>query len=486
MDEYQAALDRYADALGYDLDGDQRASFAESFAAFDETLAALSAFEPPDPPDRAYWDPTDETDPNGAFLTRCDVRGAPDGPLAGTTIGVKDNVAVAGVSMTCGSPAMADCVPTEDATVVRRLLAAGGRIVGKTNLDEFAYGRRPGSMRIRTAKNPHDPEYQPGSSSTGSGVAVADGLVDAALGTDNGGSIRYPAAWCSVVGLKPSRGLVSHHGFVQSAKTLDTIGVLARESRGVAAVLAAIAGPDPRDDATTGADVGEYVAAAKRGASTAPADLTVGVPESFFGQAPDLDEYVRAAVESLADRGATVRQVTIDGIEYARPAYTALNLTETGNYFRANATNYWHVTASDPAIPASVHEALTERTASLSDRILLLTLYAAYLSSEGGDRYYTLGHRARRHVASGIDAAFEEVDVLASTTVPVTPPRLDEPLPVEAASNTLPANVSGHPAVSVPCGCHEGLPVGLQFVAPRFEEATALRAAAHWEAIRDN
>jgi Asp-tRNA(Asn)/Glu-tRNA(Gln) amidotransferase A subunit family amidase len=475
----------YAERLGYDLNDPTLARFTDVLDDVESTLEPLDELAPGPPPDRDSWDTDESEDPNGAFLRRCDAGGDREGPLAGTRVAVKDNLAVAGVEMTCGSPALSGYVPSEDATAVARLLEAGGRVVGKTTLDAFAYAHQPDPTPFRTPRNPHDPASHPGSSSSGSGVAVADGLADVALGSDNGGSTRYPAAWCGVVGLKPTRGLVSHHGLVLSAKTLDTVGVLARTTTDVARTLEVVAGPDYRDDATAGAEVGEYTAAVQRGSDAPPDDLVIGVPESFVGTAPDRDAVALAALDDLEAAGATVRSITIDDISLARPAYAAINWTETGAYLRGRASTLWRQSVPDPTLQAAMQAVFTGGSGEFPEWVHQATLFSAVLRDEWGNRYYALGQRARHRVEAGLDAAFEDVDLLASATVAASPPKLGDEIPPEAATNTLPANVGGHPAVSVPCGRLDGLPVGLQFVAPRFYEERALRAAAHWEAIRD-
>jgi len=200
-----ADVERYAERAGVPVDEETAAAFAEQFAQQDQLLADLDALEPPEPPERDHWEPTEEDDPLAAFLTRCDVEGG-SGPLDGMTVGVKDNLAVAGIPMTCGSPVLESYVPEFDATVVERLLDAGARVVGKTNMDELAFGGEEATMRFRLAGNPHDPDRHPGSSSAGSGIAAATGEVDLAVGSDTGGSIRFPAAWSGTPGIKPTRG----------------------------------------------------------------------------------------------------------------------------------------------------------------------------------------------------------------------------------------------------------------------------------------
>ncbi|MFB6210353.1 MAG: amidase [Halobacteriales archaeon] len=486
-DESDIDITEYAARLPFEVDAGALPEYREQIAAQEEILATLDTLPTPDPPDREHWAPDEETDPLGAFLTRCAIEDDADGPLAGMTVAIKDNIAVGGVPMTCGSPLLADYVPPEDATVVTNLLAAGARIVGKANMDEFAFGRDRSTMRFRVAKNPHDPDHQPGSSSAGSGVAVGTGQVDVALGTDTGGSVRFPAAWSGVVGLKPTRGLVSHHGFVQFAKTLDTIGPLARETLPAARALAAMAGEDPHDLYTRGVSVGEYVPAVERGHETDPSELTIGIPEELWGQAPELDTVTRAALDRLADAGAELRDVSIDAYEYALPGWLGIGVTEVGAYFRANLSNYWLPALSDPSLTAAFATAQADNPDEPGSIIRSNRLFAEYLNDTHGDRYYALAQQARERVTESVDRALADVDVLASTTVPMLAPAWGEETEdtIDAVANTAPFNLTGHPALSVPCGTIDGLPVGLQFVAGHFEEATAFRAGAHWEAIYD-
>ncbi len=475
----------YADRLSLSVaDAD---ALAEQFAEQDAVLDALDAVAAPEPPEREHWAPDPDADELGAWLTRCDVaRGGVSGPLDGLTVGVKDNVAVAGVPMTCGSPLLTDpaYVPARDATVVARLLDAGARIVGKTNMDEFAFGGSRESMRLRLARNPHDPARQPGSSSAGSGVAAATGEVDLAVGSDTGGSIRFPAAWSGVPGLKPSRGLVSHAGFVQYAKTLDNVGFLAPTVENLALGLDAVSGPDPRDERTHD---GEPTAAADAVVDPAPEALTIGLPEELFGAAPRIDGVVRDAVDELAAAGATVRSVSIENYDFWLPAWLALGMTEVGNYLAADTTNYWSLSPGERALIERLHEARGGES-ELGAPLKAAMLYAEHRRQADGDAAYVAAHEARRHLAAGVDDALADVDVLASPTVPMLAPTWDEAVDdlFGALANTGPFNVSGHPAVSVPCGSLDGLPVGLQFVAERGADATALRAGACWTTVDES
>lgn len=467
------------DGLFADLGVDADDAVVE--AVTDQFAAQLDALEPltdptlaPDPtPDREWSRPTDEDDPLGAFLARCRLGG--DGPLADLRVGIKDNIAVAGVPMTCGSPLLAEYEPRTDATVVRRLLDAGTVIVGKTNMDEFAFGGDQSTMRLRLARNPHDPDRQPGSSSAGSGVAVATGAVDAALGSDTGGSVRFPAAWCGVVGVKPSRGLVSHHGFVQYSKTLDNVGVLARDVPTARRVLAAIAGHDPCDERTLrrdppGDDLTE--------ATVALEELRIGLPEQLFGNAPDLDSVVEASLDDLAEEGATTTSVSIPDYDWWLPAWLGLGTTEFSRYLDADGTNTWSLAPGTPDFAEAMRD-VTAAADDLGHPVVSTWALGRYLAESAGGALYTRAHEARRRLAAGIDDALAEVDVLAATTVPMLPPVWGEGIDdvFGALSNTGPFNVSGHPAASIPVGSLDGLPVCCQFVARRGDDATALAAA---------
>jgi Asp-tRNA(Asn)/Glu-tRNA(Gln) amidotransferase A subunit family amidase len=353
-------------------------------------------------------------------------------------------------------------------------------------MDEFAMGGDADAMRFRLARNPHDPAHQPGGSSAGSGVAVAEGRVDAALGTDTGGSVRFPASYCGVFGVKPTRGLVSHDGFVQFSKSLDTIGVLARDAETGGRVLASMAGPDPADDATRGVDVGDYAAAAREGAAAGASSLTVGVVTDVFGYNDRVESPVRGALDALEDAGAEVVDASVDGYEYAVPAWVAVGETELGAYLGANGVNYWRDSRPLVSLVEALDERLPDAPEEVQEPFLGSALYGAHLAADHGNRYYARAQHARRRFAEGVDDALAGVDVLASPTTPMLPPAWDDEGYLEDGSlydairNTGPFNLSGHPAVSVPCATVDGLPVGLQFVGGWYDEETLFHAAGVW------
>ena len=485
-------IGRYADRARLDPGRFDPETQAAAMEAQDDLIGRLDELEAPTAPAREHWEPDEDADPNAAFLTRCDLQQTDEGVLSELTVAVKDNIAVAGLPMTCGSPLFADHVPAEDATVVDRILETGGRILGKANMDEFALGGDAATMRFRLARNPHDPDHQPGGSSAGSGVAVADGLADVALGSDTGGSVRFPASFCGVVGVKPSRGLVPLTGFVQFSKLNDEIGVLADTVANAARTLDAIAGPDPQDAATAGSTPEAYVDAVDGVDAAAVETLTVGVPDELFGGEPAVDETVWAALDELAAAGATVREVSIPDFEYAIPAWWAIAMAEVAAYVDRDGTNFWQPSVQDPAFSAAVAEALASRSDDLGDYPAEAFLYGQHLLAADGPEYYARAQRARALVTAGVEDALEGVDVLAGPTTPMVAPAwegesyLEDSTLDEAVRTTGPFNLTGNPAISVPCGANNGLPVGLQFVARRGADATALRAAAIWESLTES
>ncbi|SNR23595.1 Asp-tRNA(Asn)/Glu-tRNA(Gln) amidotransferase subunit GatA [Halorubrum vacuolatum] len=416
---------------------------------------------------------------HNVFITEESIEGETAGPLAGRTIAVKDNLSTAGVRTTCGSEMLADYVPPYDATAVTRVTDAGATIVGKANMDEFGMGTTTETSAFGPTRNPADPERVPGGSSGGSAAAVAAGEADLALGSDTGGSVRCPAAFCGVVGIKPTYGLVSRYGLVAYANSLEQIGPIANTVEDAATLLDVIAGPDPHDGTTreAGAD-SDYAAAADGDVD----GMTIGVVTELFDGADErVVETVEAAIADLEARGAETVEVSLPSLEYAVQAYYVIAMSEaSSNLARFDGVRYGHRGESDGNWNESFAETREAFGAEVKRRILLGT-YA--LSAGYHDAYYAKAQDARAWIKADFDDAFESVDAIASPTMPVLPfelgESLDDPLRMYLAdANTTPVNLANLPAISVPAGTADGLPVGLQLVGPAFGEETIVRAAS--------
>ncbi|HZT44203.1 MAG TPA: Asp-tRNA(Asn)/Glu-tRNA(Gln) amidotransferase subunit GatA [Chthonomonadaceae bacterium] len=403
-------------------------------------------------------------------------------PLAGIPIALKDNLCTEGVRTTCASKILHNFVPPYDATVVARLQAAGAIVIGKTNLDEFAMGSSTENSGFHVTRNPWDLERVPGGSSGGSVAAVAAGEAFAALGSDTGGSIRQPAAYCGVVGLKPTYGRVSRYGLVAFASSLDQIGPITRDVRDCALLLNAIAGHDPRDSTSTPTPVPDFTAACRgeiRG-------LRIGLPKEFFAQGvlPEVAAAVRAAAETLAELGDSVEECSLPYTEYGLAAYYILAPAEASS----NLARYDGVRYGLRSKELAGHIGLMEKTRDegfgpeVKQRIMIGT-YA--LSAGYYDAYYRRAQQVRTLIRRDFDRAFETFDVLLTPTAPSPAFRIGEKAdPLEMKFNdvcTLPANMAGLPAISLPCGFVNGLPVGLQFIARPFDEETLFCVATTYE-----
>jgi len=417
-----------------------------------------------------------------AFITETAIEGDGDagGVLDGKTVAVKDNISTEGVRTTCGSRMLEDYEPPYDATVVERVLDAGATVAGKANMDEFGMGTTTETSYFGPTKNPVDEDRVPGGSSGGSAAAVAAGEADLALGSDTGGSVRCPAAFCGVVGIKPTYGLVSRYGLVAYANSLEQIGPLAPTVEEAAELLDVIAGPDPRDGTTReeGAD-SDYAGAAEGDVY----GLTVGVPRELVDGADErVVERFEAALEDLRAQGAETVEVSLPSAEYAVAAYYVIAMSEaSSNLARFDGVRYGNSGGFDGNWNETFAKSRSEGFGDEVKRRVLLGTYA--LSAGYHDKYYKQAQEARAWVKQDFDEAFEDVDVLASPTMPVLPPKLGESLddPVQmylADANTTPVNLANLPAVSVPAGEADGLPVGLQLVGPKFGEETIINAAA--------
>ncbi|MFC4450025.1 Asp-tRNA(Asn)/Glu-tRNA(Gln) amidotransferase subunit GatA [Halorussus aquaticus] len=413
------------------------------------------------------------------FITEETIEGESDGPLADRTVAVKDNISTEGVRTTCGSEMLDDYVPPYDATVVERLTDAGATIVGKANMDEFGMGSTTETSAFGPAENPVAPGHVPGGSSGGSAAAVAAGEADLALGSDTGGSIRNPAAFCGVVGIKPTYGLVSRYGLVAYANSLEQIGPLAPTVEEAAELLDVISGPD-ENDATTreeGAD-SEY-------ASAATGDVegtTIGVPTELVAGADEgVRERFEATLDDLREQGATVEEVSLPSVEHAVEAYYVIAMSEaSSNLARFDGVRY----GNSGGFEGNWYEAFSDSREAFGEEVKRRILLGTYALSAGyHDKYYEKAQDARAWVKQDFDEAFESVDVLASPTMP-TPPfevgdSLEDPLQMYLAdANTVPVNLADLPAISVPAGETDDLPVGIQFVGPAFGEEDIIRVGS--------
>lgn len=442
--------------------------------------------------ERSWWRPDSAEDPNNAVVHRCDVPPAGDGPLSGTDVGVKDIVSVAGVPMECGSEVMRGYVPGRDAVAVERMRAAGARVTATLACDEFAGSARGTTGSGGPVRNPHDPERTASGSSGGSAVAVAEGTVDVALGSDTGGSIRMPAAVCGVVGLKPTHGLVPLAGVVENTYTQDHLGPIAASVADSARVLDALAGKTPDDPGSMAAAghgdyrVGGYDAAAAD--PPAAADLTLGVVAEGVGEGVRLEvrERTEAAVDRLEDAGATVDRVSVPYYDRTPVVKNLLSLSELAAHWRAGGAPYRRGGVVDPGY----QDALRARTRAHADRLgpyYRSKLLAGARLLERGGRLYTRAQAARAAVRESFEDALSARDALVAPTVPdVAPPVEDAADPgFDWAKNTRPADVTRQPAVSLPNGRVAGMPVGLHLQSEAFTERRLVGAAARVESVLD-
>jgi len=418
------------------------------------------------------------------YVTETTIEGAEAGPLAGKTVAVKDNISTEGVRTTCGSAMLEAYVPPYDATVVSRLREAGATITGKTNMDEFGMGTTTETSAFGATENPAAEGHVPGGSSGGSAAVVAAGDADLALGTDTGGSVRCPAAFCGVVGIKPTYGLVSRYGLIAYANSLEQIGPIAPSVEEAAGLLEVIAGPDDRDATTRdarkeGSDY-EFAAAADGDVD----GLTIGVPTELLDGADEaVVEQFWSAIDDLEAEGARYEEVSLPSLEHAVEAYYVIAMSEaSSNLARFDGVRYGKSGGYEGNWNESFAASREEGFGEEVKRRVLLGTYA--LSAGYHDKYYKKAQDARAWVKQDFDEALSEADVLASPTMPVTPfelgESLDDPLKMYLAdANTTPVNLANLPAISVPIEeTDDGLPVGLQFVGPAFGEKRIIRAAS--------
>ena len=403
--------------------------------------------------------------------------------ILGIPIAIKDNFLTDGVRTTCASRILGNFIPPYDATTISRLRSAGSVFVGKTNLDEFAMGSSTENSAYASTRNPWSLGRVPGGSSGGSAAAVAAGECLAALGTDTGGSIRQPASYCGIVGLKPTYGRVSRYGIVAFASSMDQVGPLTKDVRDCALMLEAIAGYDPADSTSADVSVPRYSAALTGEIK----GLRVGVPKEYFvaGMQPQVEQAVRKAIHHLERSGAAIREISLPHTEYAVAVYYIVATAEaSSNLARYDGMRFGHRARANDLMETYTKTREEGFGTEVKRRIMLGT-YA--LSAGYYDAYYLKAQRVRALIKKDFDEAFEFCDLIVMPTAPTTAFRLGEktgdPLQMYLSDiYTVSANLAGLPALSLPCGFDaDGLPIGMQIVGNHFDEATILRLAHAYE-----
>ena len=448
------------------------------------TRAALARIDALDPSIRAFVTVTEETAlAQARALDARRAKGEPLPPLAGLPIAVKDNFCTAGIKTTCASRILGDWRPPYDATVTRRVVEAGACIVGKANLDEFAMGSSTENSGLFTTHNPWDRTKVPGGSSGGSAAAVAAGMVPLALGSDTGGSIRQPAAFCGIVGLKPTYGRVSRYGLIAFASSLDQIGPFTRDVQDCALVLEAIAGRDASDSTSVDEPVPHYAAALTgdvRG-------LKIGVPKEYFtpGMDADVERSVREAIAVLEKLGATTQEISLPTTDYGIAVYYIIAPAEaSSNLARYDGVKYGLRTPGAKDLIEMVSRTRAAGFGAEVKRRIMLGTYA--LSAGYYDAYYGRAQKVRTLVRRDFERAFARVDVIVAPTTPgVAFKHGEKEDPIAMYLNdvfTVGGNLAGLPAVSIRCGFSAaGLPIGLQVIGRAFDEPRVLRVAHAYE-----
>ncbi len=418
-------------------------------------------------------------------VDRLVAEGKPLPILAGVPVAVKDAIVTRGVRTTCASKILENYIPPYDSTAVARLEAAGAVILGKTNCDEFAMGSSTENSAYFPTRNPRNPDRVPGGSSGGSAAAVAANLATVALGSDTGGSIRQPAAFCGIAGMMGTYGRVSRYGLVAFASSLDHIGPFGRSVRDVARALKVIAGCDPADSTTADIPVPDYEATLEEDVR----GVTVGVPQEYFnGLSPEIGDNIQKGIDRLAKLGCKIACISLPHTEYAIACYYIICTAEaSSNLARYDGVRY--------GLRAAGHDGLREmykktRDAGFGAEVKRRIMLGTYVLSSGYyEAYYRKAQQVRSLIARDFLEAFDEVDVIVTPTSPIPPFKLgekvDDPLQMYLADiYTVTASLAGIPGISVPCGLtrtEPHLPVGMQMLARHFDEARLLQVARAFE-----
>ncbi|BBZ41610.1 amidase [Mycobacterium conspicuum] len=495
-----ADIDAAAQHFGFHLDADARrdylAAVEGSLRSYDAVDELYDAVARPQVPERAYRFPEPGDNPLGAWYVTTQISSGAQGPLSGRAVAVKDNIAVAGIPMMNGSRAVEGFVPSRDATVVQRLLAAGATIAGKTVCEDLCCSGSSFTSASGPVRNPWDTTREAGGSSSGSGALLAAGKVDLALGGDQGGSIRIPAALCGVVGLKPTHGLIPYTGAFPIERTIDHLGPMTRTVADAALLLDVLAGPDgwdPRQPATiAGISNADYRAALTGDV----AGLRVGVLTEGFGQygsLPEVDELVRSAAQRFTEIGCSVSEISVPWHRHALDVFTVI-ITDGASAQMLDGNGYGVGVDGlyDPELMAHFARQRTVKADQLASTVKAAALCGHYALNTLGGASYAKARNLVPHARAAYDEALSRHDVLVLPTVPGTAETLPEGNPQDAAPlkhahgkalNTAPMDITGHPAISVPAGLVNGLPVGMMIVGKRFDDATVLKVADAFESL---
>ena len=457
-------------------------------SATEVARATLARIERLDPAVHAFLHTTpDALLAQAAAVDAKRARGETLGPLAGVPIALKDALCTRGVETTAGSKILQGYLPPYDATVVLRLAAADALLPGKTNMDEFAMGSSNENSAYGPCRNPWDPARTPGGSSGGSAAAVSARMVPGSLGSDTGGSIRQPAAMTGVVGVKPTYGRVSRFGLIAFASSLDQVGPFATDVRGAARILEVIAGHDPKDATSLSSPVGAYEDACAR----SPKGLRLGIPEEYFasGLDPEVLASVQRSIADLEAQGCTVRPITLPHTRFAVATYYVLATAEaSSNLARFDGVRYGLRVERSRELKQLYGDT---RDAGFGREVKRRILLGTFVLSAGYyEAYYLKAQKVRTLLVRDFEAAFRDVDAIVCPTSPtpafVLGEKLRDPLSMYLSDvYTLPASLAGLPAMSVPCApTTSGLPVGLQIIARRHDEATMFALAAACEATQ--
>jgi amidase len=492
-------LQRIALSYGMDLNPEELGGLRDLMEGVLASYRRLDQFVEPTlpvkyPRDAGYRPPVEENRLN-AWYWKCVIKGAPTGKLAGKRIAVKDNVCLAGIPMMNGSNVLEGYVPHEDATIVTRILEAGGEIVGKAVCENLCFSGGSHTSDTGPVLNPHDPKRSAGGSSSGSAALVVAGQCDMAIGGDQGGSIRIPSSYCGAFGLKPTYGLVPYTGVFPIELTLDHVGPIAQSAVDCALLLEVIAGPDDLDPRQSAGIRTEAYTQALTGDVKG---LRIGIVQEGFGwpgaSQPDVDTLVRDAAQRLARAGATVIDISIplhrDGMHIWNGICIegATMLMVSGNSMGTNWKGHYLTQLLD-----FYGRSRLARANDLSETVKLVVLLGQYMQDNYHGRYYAKAQNLARVLRSAYDEMLKEVDLLVMPTTPmkatlIPPPNASREEYVgralEMIPNTCPFDVTGHPAMNVPCGLSAGLPVGMMLVGRHWEDATVLRAAHAFEQLK--